>query len=442
MQEHMTRAALLRRAAAAGLSLPAMSLLAACGGSSGGGGGNAKPGPLNMTAWEAYPDQIKSNLKLFGSQFGPQVKLSLIPNIGYGPALQTRLQGGGDIDVFYNFAYNSTKFVDAGWAAKLNDLPQVEDMLADMFPSAAARHKLPDGRIVSVPYFSAVHLLMYNAAQLKKNGIAAPPTTKEEVYDQSKKLKAAGVKAPYAAYWTKQFVEEYFILYLTAEGITPFDAKGAPVFADDPKTAGVLEWWKSMLQDGLVGKSILTDDPGKHVAAMGQGSSSFFTLHHYFLKEIRGSGGKEAGNVDLAYRMPGAGGASLQIGEVVQLGAKAAGKRAQDAWDLLRFYGWKDKQGKYGTFVSWAKSAALLGPYPKLFDDPDFKSAFPDYYDMDQLKTAFEGSQVVPTRVAPWYASFQTKLGERIHAMLLNQASVKDTISTLADDARNFAASS
>jgi multiple sugar transport system substrate-binding protein len=395
-----------------------------------------------MTAWEAYPDQIRENLATYASQYGPKVKLSLIPNIGYTPALQTRLQGGADIDVFYNFAYNSTKFIDAGWAAKLDGLPGVEDMLADMFPSSAARHKLPDGRIVSVPYFSAVHLLMYNARQLKENGISGPPQTKEDVYDQSKKLKAGGVNAPYAAYWTKQFAEEYFILYLTAEGIEPFDDKGAPTFADDPKTEGVLEWWKAMLDDGLVAKSILTDDPGKHVAAMAQGNSAFFTLHHYFLKEIRGAKGKESKHVELAYRMPGAAGTSLQIGEVVQLGAKAGGKRAEDAWNLLKSYGWKDKDGKYGTFISWAKSAALLGPYPALFDDPDFKSAFPAYYDMGQLKQAFEASKVVPTRVAPWYASFQTKLGDRIHAMLLGQASVKDTIKTLADDARNFAAAS
>lgn len=446
----VSRASLLRGAMAAGLAFPAMGLLAACGssddegsaksGTGGTGGGEAYAGALAMTAWEAYPDQIRANLAAFSKQYGNRVDLTLIPNIGYGPALQTRLQGGQEIDAYYNFAYNSTKFVDAGWAKELNDLPGVEEMLADMFESSAARHKLPDGRIVSVPYFSAVHLPMYNEAQLRSAGISAPPQSYREIYDQCEKLKADGVRAPYAAYWTKQFSEEYFILYLVAEGIVPFDDDGNPTFQDDPKTEGVLDWWASMYQDGLTARSILTDDPGKHVAAMAQGNSSFFTLHHYFLKEIRNARGPQSRNVTLDYRIPGANGQSLQIGEVVQLGASADGGRADRAWELLKFYGWKDKDGRYGTFISWAESAALLGPYPGLFQDPQFRRAFPEYYDLGALERAFEGSQVVPARVLPWYASFQTKVGDRIQAMLLGQASVKDTISSLADDAKNFAA--
>lgn len=437
----MTRGTLLRRAAAAGLALPTLGgVLAACGGG-GESGGDDSAGPLRMTAWEAYPDQIRENLAVFERQYGRKVDLNLIPNIGYSPAIQTRLQGGQALDAYYNFAYNSTKFVDAGWAAELNDFEGVDDMLGDMFPTAAERHKLPDGRVISVPYFSAVHLPMYNARHLDENGISGPPETKEELYDQCEKLKSAGIRAPYTAYWTKQFCEEYFILYLVAEGITPFGDDGSPAFADDPRTADVLEWWKAMLHDGMAPRGVLTDDPGQHVAAMGQGNATFFVLHHYFLKEIRGTGGPQAENVELAYRMPGDG-SSLQIGEVVQMGGQAGGQRAEDAWNLLKFYGWRDDEGKYRTFISWAEAAALLGPYPELFEDDEFLSAFPRYYDMEQLRDAFEQSQVVPARVAPWYASFQTAVGDRIHAMLLDQASVQDTISTLAEDARNFGAAS
>lgn len=447
----VSRRSLLRGAAAAGLTLPLMGALAACGssdddGASAGtgtgtsGAGDAYTGALAMTAWEAYPDQIRENLRAFQQQYGNEVDLTLIPNIGYGPAIQTRLQGGQEIDAYYNFAYNSTKFVDAGWAKELNDLPGVDDMLADMFETSAARHKLPDGRVVSVPYFSAVHLLMYNEAQLRRAGFSAPPESYSDIYDQCEKLKADGVRAPYAAYWTKQFSEEYFTLYLVSEGVVPFDEEGNPTFQDDPKTEAIFDWWVSMYQDGMTAKSILTDDPGKHVAAMAQGTSTFFTLHHYFLKEIRNARGPQSRNVTMSYRIPGSSGESLQIGEVVQMGTSAEGGRADRAWELLKFYGWKDKDGRYGTFISWAESAALLGPYPGLFQDPDFRAAFPDYFDLPELQRAFETSQVVPARVLPWYSSFATKVGDRVQAMLLGQASVKDTISSLADDAKNFAA--
>jgi multiple sugar transport system substrate-binding protein len=37
----------------------------------------------------------------------------------------------------------------------------------------------------------------------------------------------------------------------------------------------------------------------------------------------------------------------------------------------------------------------------------------------------------------PWYQPFQVKVGERIHAMLLGQASPADTAKGLADDAKS-----
>jgi multiple sugar transport system substrate-binding protein len=433
----LSRRSVLRGALVAGLALPSIGALAGC---SADDPSSSYNGRLSMTAWEAYPDQIRSNLKAFTDVSGVNVDLTLIPNVGYVSALQTRLLGGTAIDVFYNFAYASTKYADQGWAAKLNDFEGAEDMIADMFASSRGLYQLQDGRIINAPYFSALYSLFYNKSQVKSVGGAAEPQSKDELYSLSEKLKNSGVKAPYAAYWTKQFCEEYFINYLLADGVTPFDEKGAPVFADDAKTKDVLRWWQAMYQDGLTSKGILTADPGVHVTAMAQGTSSFFELHHYFLKEIRGTKGPQSANVDIAYRSPGTAGTALQIGEVIQMGSGLEGDRARDAWRLLKSYGWKDEAGAYSTFISWAKSAALLAPYPNLFADQEFRSAFPKYYDMDKLKDGFENnSAAVSARVAPWYSTFQTNVGDRIQAMLIGEADVDATVSGLASDATTAA---
>ena len=75
----------------------------------------------------------------------------------------------------------------------------------------------------------------------------------------AQKLKDAGVASPYVAYWIKEFCEEYLMVYLLAEGITPFDDAGNPVFADDPKSVGVMDWWAAMFQDKLTTETMLTD---------------------------------------------------------------------------------------------------------------------------------------------------------------------------------------
>lgn len=439
LNSQLSRRNLLMGALAAGIAIPTLNALAGCAPTS---PGSTYTGTLSMTAWEAYPDQIRANIAAFTDVTGVEVDLSLIPNVGYVSALQTRLLGGDSPDVYYNFAYASTKYADQGWAAELNEFEGAEDMIADMFPSSRGLYQIPDGRIISAPYFSAIYSLFYNKAQVAAAGGSGEPQTKEDIYNLSEKAKANGVSAPYAAYWIKNFCEEYFINYLLADGITPFDDNGAPVFADDSKTKGVLEWWAAMYQDGLTSDGILTADPGVHVTAMAQGTSTFFELHHYFLKEIRVADGPESPNVDMAYRSPGLAGTALQIGEVVQLGAGLEGERAQDAWKLLKTYGWKDEAGAYSTFISWAEQAALLAPYPGLFKEEAFRAAFPDYYDMDKLEDAFENNtSAVSARVAPWYPTFQTAVGDRIQTLLIGEADVDATIAGLADDAISAAQS-
>ena len=392
---------------------------------------------LRFNAWEFQPDSIRGFLDDWTAKSGVPVDLSLIPNVGYGPAIQTRLQGGEVIDVYYNFTYNSGKFVDQGWAREVSDLPGADDMLADMFPAARERHQLPDGRVVSAPYFSAAHVLHYNEKMLADNGISGPPKTMQEQYDQAKILKSAGVRNPYVAYWIKEFCEEYLMVYLLAEGIVPFDDDGKPVFADDSKSRDVMEWWASMFLDGLTSPTMLTDDPIAEATMMGTGDAGFYVLHHYFLKIIRDlKDAPEKDNVTISYRMPGRTGATLQMGEVIQMGTKATGQSLNDAWDLMKFYGWKDENGELRTFKAWAKAAALACPYPEFFKDPDVKASYGDFYDMDALSRVFEtGSSVVGSRSLPWYQPFQVFVGERIHAMLLGQATPAETVRGLADDA-------
>lgn len=450
LKRDVSRRGFLKRAGALGFGAASMPLLATYASARAQSPVPLTPAPvasmpagaraLEFNAWEFQPDTIRGFLNDWTATSGVPVNLSLIPNVGYGPAIQTRLQGGGILDVFYNFTYNSGKFVDQGWARDIADLPGAADMLADMFEPARARHQLPDGRVVSAPYFSAAHVLHYNEKHLADNGLTVP-TTLQEQYDAAKKLKDAGIASPYVAYWIKEFCEEYLMAYLLAEGITPFDDAGNPVFADDPKTQGMLEWWNAMFQDKLTTETMLTDDPIKLATLMATGDSSFYVLHHYFLKIIRdmdAATSPSKDDVTIAYRMPGAKGDTLQMGEVIQMGTQASGRSLDDAWDLMKFYGWKDDSGELRTFKAWAAAAALACPYPAFFEDADVKASFGDFYDMAALSDVFASkSAVVGSRSMPWYQPFQVKVGERIHAMLLGQASPADTVKGLADDAKS-----
>ena len=123
---------------------------------------------------------------------------------------------------------------------------------------------------------------------------------------------------------------------------------------------------------------------------------------------------------------------TLQIGEVLQMGNIADADEKAAAWDLMKYYGWKDKNGKFSVFTQWAKAAGLAAPYPGFFTDPDVIAAFPSYYDLPMISKVFAtGSKVVPARTLAWYPDFQAKVGDLVHPLLLGQATPKDTVAAL-----------
>ncbi len=184
---------------------------------------------------------------------------------------------------------------------------------------------------------------------------------------------------------------------------------------------------------------MLTDDPIKLATLMGTGEASIYVLHHYFLKIIRDlKDAPEKQNVNIVYRIPSATGNTFQMGEVIQLGTKAEGVSLDDAWSLMKFYGWKDNNGRVRDVQvlgqggpAWRAVPGVLRRIPRSWR---LSAA---NYDMPKLTDVFAtGSDVQGGRNAPWYQTFQVKVGDRIHAMLLGQASPADTVKGLADDAK------
>jgi multiple sugar transport system substrate-binding protein len=451
-QVGITRRELLRRGTLLGLGAAAVPLLAACNSAAasqapsssaakaaGSSAGSAQG--LNFTAWEFDPNDLKQIITNWSKSNGVPVNLTILPGgSSYTPTLVTQFQGGADIDLMYQFPYDAGNFLARGWGRDLRGLPGADQMVSEMYPNTRGYYQMADGSILGAPYFNACHVLFYNSAQLQQQGLQ-PPQTLQDVYDQCKKIKSAGVNSsPYLAYWVKSFMEEYLNVYLIAEGVTMWDGKGNPVFADDPKTLNVMEWWQSMYHDGLTSPTMLTDDPTKLSTLLGTGGATFFVLHHYFMPIIKGlKNAPQVPNIKIAYdRMPGASGKTFQMAAMVQLGSKATGIRANDAWNLMKFFGWKDPSGQMVTFKAWAKYAQLGAPYPAFWKDPEVIADFSPNFDVPSLVNVFEnGSLVQPTRTAPWYSQWQATVGDRIQAMLLGQATPSATIQGLVADVKS-----
>ena len=431
------RRGFLQGAMGLGLTLPAAgALLAACSGTDPEAGRRT----LTFVGWDFLPDTIQTHLDTWSGVSGGTVELEVLPVTGYPAAIQTRFRGGARPDLFYNFTYLEGQFLENGWVRTLNDLPGAEERIESIFPGARSRFVTADGQIMSLPYFSAVFMNHYNAAMLEQAGFSGPPQTLQEYYDQCAKIKADGLSdSPYESSWLNERIEEYLMATLLGEGIIPFDDSGQPVFADDPKTVDVLEWWRAMFQDGLTSPTILTDDNPELIGGMTQGTFAFYAGHDYWLKIFNDVGGPAAADLRMA-PMPGAG-QTLLAGEVVQMGPDLEGAALDDAWDLLKFYTGADNEGNFTVPQTWVEAAALAVPYPAFFDDPAIQATYPDYYDLGVIRAEYDRAATPGARALSWYQGFQVKVGERVNDMLAGDATPAETAANMADDAVQLAAS-
>jgi multiple sugar transport system substrate-binding protein len=391
--------------------------------------------PLEFYGWDFMPDQIKAYNNDFSVENDEEVNVHIIPNIGYVPGLQTKMMGGVRMDVMYNFRWNQLRFYNVGWAKGLSDFDGADEVLEDIVESARPAYQSPDGELISLPYFSAPFILMYNPSLLKAVGYDAFPATKQEMYEMSVKLKANGVNSPYVAYWNKDFIDRYFFIYLISEGVKVFDENFNPTFQNDPATKEVFTWWVKMYQEGLTTPTILTDGPSEGAISIQEGRSAFFNLHHYFLKGIQESDAPEGKNVVVGPQIPGKTGTTLHIGEVLQMGGTTPDP--ERAWELLKFYSWKNAAGEYHVPRTWALEAGLLVPYKGFFENQEIQDSFKSWIDWDQLIEIIEDkSKIEPVRMQIWYPDWRTESANILHNMLLDNISVDDAIAEIADLAK------
>jgi len=391
--------------------------------------------PLQFYAWSFMPDKIKEYNTYFENNWNEKTEVHALPNLGYVPAIQTRIMGGARTDVMYNFEWNQLRWFNVGWAAEITNMPGAKDILADIIESAKQRYLTPDGKMISVPYYIAPYVTMYNARLLKQVGINSFPKTKEELYEACKALKNAGVQSPYIAYWNQDFIDQYLFVYLISEGIEVFDNNFDPVFQNNPETEKVFEWWSKMYKEGLTSPTIFTDHITDFSLMMQQGKSAFYNLHHYFLKSIVAAGGKESANIKLGPWEPGKSGKVLLVGDVIQMSGTTPDKTR--AWELLKFYSWKNRDGSYFVPKTWALSAGLLEPYKGFLADKEIQDSFKKWIDWDTLMDLVNNKSIVEqVRFQVWYPNFKDDVVPILHKMVIGDIAAKDAIQQIVQVAK------
>ena len=140
---------------------------------------------------------------------------------------------------------------------------------------------------------------------------------------------------------------------------------------------------RTLYREGLVSPDIFTL-PQEGVPSYATGQHTFGVIHDYDQKVLNDPKLSQcAGQVQNAI-MPGATRSTFSWVSMYLMGASTADP--DRAWNLMRFFGGKAKDGQYHVIKRWALQFGLGTPYTEVMDDPGGRG----------LVQELEGSRTLP----------------------------------------------
>jgi multiple sugar transport system substrate-binding protein len=385
--------------------------------------------PLHFVGWQYNPQIVAENVDIFKKIYDENVEYQLVPG-EYPAVVETKLMGGEPIDMMYAEVDRLVRWHSAGWVRDVEDQPGVAEMKAGMYANSVQGLSLPDGKLGGLPYFAGFDSFIYNAKHLDQAKFQGPPTTWEECLDQCRKLKRDKISEfPYISAWQKTWASLSWSLFsvMYSEGADVFDEKG--VFVPDDAFKKVLDMHHTMYAEGLVQPDVFTIEQ-ESVPAFATGQHTFMVVHEYDQKVLNDPKLSQIPGAVHNALMPGKTHSTLTWVSLYAMGAKPVDTGR--AWELMKFFGGKSKDGQYHVIKRWALDFGLGTPYKEVLDDPEVRKSFAEWKD---LGVSSQQQQIAKTREVSkkiWFADWDWYMMGEVQDYFRGKQSQSELIDKLA----------
>ena len=396
--------------------------------------GHAQAAPLNLYTWSAAVDTVKSHLSAFEAKTGIKVNYNNAPWAQYRDTMVTKFVGKAPLDVLWVSDSWLPEWADAGWLAPVNNFPELMkyNAEADDFSTKSMQYK---GKQYGLTYYTDYMAFFYDEEKLKKAGIKEPPSTWEELVQQSLKIKAAGISEypmmlPMAREsWLIEFLTA--MVYSNGGGFT--DASGAAIMADPKKGAlQTLQWIVDAVNKyKIISPACVETGELNGLKSFSSGNHAFALLSRYRIRTLNDPKQSQiAGHVKQALMPAGPGGSHTTVGWMRFYGmtaqAAADKTRAANAAKLIEWFGGK-ADGEYRfqkmLFNDIGSGFAVKG----LFKDPEVQASYAKYSDMAMFEKQqqFVKKKDVITR---WFGEWDEVNGSAWQSAVIGKSTAAEAL--------------
>lgn len=424
-----TTPVLSRRAAltagAAALALPAISRARAA-------------DPIGYATWSAAVDQVKAHIAGFEKKTGLSVAYSNAPFAQYRETMITKFTGGAPLDMLWVSDAWLPEFAQAGWLAPIDGFRQLtayDSVTADF----CVKSTIFEGKQYGLTYYTDYMGFLYNADILAKAGIAAPPTTWEEVTAQAQIIKSKGLLDYPVVFGMAQ--ESWMIEFMSAmvysTGGRFIDDAGNAVMQDTKAGAvAALGWLVDAVQTHkILSPGCVTTGELEVLKTASAGRAAFVLLPKYRLKVLNDPTQSQAApNFKQALMPMGAGGSHSTVGWMRFYGATPrglSGARAEGTVKLMEWFGGK-ADGDYVFQKTILKDLALSFGITALYQDADVRATLGSYGDPDLMAKQQETAHKKDT-IAPWFGEWNDTHGSAWQQAITGKLTVAAALKTSAE---------
>jgi multiple sugar transport system substrate-binding protein len=395
---------------------------------------DAQGAPLNFYAWSAAVDTVKSHLTAFEAKTGIKVNYNNAPWAQYRDTMVTKFVGKAPMDVLWVSDSWLPEWAEAGWLAPVNNFPELMkyNAEADDFSTKSMQYK---GKQYGLTYYTDYMAFFYDEEKLKKAGIKEPPSTWDELVQQSLKIKAAGIceypmMLPMAREsWLIEFLTA--MVYSNGGGFT--DANGAAIMSDPKKGAlQALQWIVDAVNKyKIISPACVETGELNGLKSFSSGNHAFALLSRYRIRTLNDPKQSQiAGHVKQALMPAGVGGSHTTVGWMRFHGmtaqAAADKTRAAKAAKLIEWFGGK-ADGKYRFQKMLFNDIGSGFAVKELFKDPEVQASYAKYSDMAMFE---KQQQFVKKKdvIARWFGEWDEVNGSAWQSAVIGKMTAAEAL--------------
>jgi multiple sugar transport system substrate-binding protein len=410
---------------------------------------------LNYALWPFGDEIVADNARIFTEQYG--IKVDLQPTSGdYAAVIETKLVSGTRLDLLRAQRGQASRWFAAQWIRPIDDMPDLDKIKREEFPAIGADAlSWPDHKRIGLTYYNGGPYCMFrNEKVLSAGGYEATanpndyPQTWDEIYKQAVDLKRKGiVENPILPTWFKSWTGTPWALYAqcASEGDRLVDDDMKATFGLDTPILKVLSDWKRWWDEDLVPRAILTWQEPQMASSWMKGLHAFHYQSDYnSFAYSDPKNGEFAQHFNMNPVMPGATHGTMLVGHALHVMSNTPRTDAEleAAFNLMKSFSWRDKNGELRMHKAWATLANLQVPFPEIYADPKVKQAitkwmYPPLAD-ENYKWLFDGRNkaVAANQLkAGWHQEWEVGIQQMIEDELLLKGTKtpKDVVVAMKD---------